>query len=193
MSVWGLESGHQVGSATENSELAVRLGLEHREAGCPFLNPETWQWIPGWRKKCLPSNPAGLGMSRPEEWVSSWDKKGSYTLTPDWIWASTPLHAVSSLDLAFCFSDSFSWGLIFITFFLYSLAAKNKVERWEGRRLKTPRGCGFFSPLPIHPTPCINICWVSDWMHQWAGPADSILLLSVLIHNHFYLTLECIM
>ena len=173
----------------------MRLGLEHREAGCPSLKPETWQWIPGWRKKGFPSHLVGWGMSRPKKWVSSWDKKGSYTLTPDWIWGfhSTACR-VSSLDLAFCFSDSFSWGLIFITFFLYSLAAKNKIERWEGRRLKTPRGCGSFSPLPLQPSPpCINICWVSDWMHQWAGPADSILLLSVLIHNHFYLTLECIM
>lgn len=155
MSVWGL----RVRSPGRFNNWELRswqweLGLEHREAGCPFLKPETWQWIPGWRKKCLPSNPAGLGMSRPEEWVSSWDKKGSYTLTSDWILGFHSIACpVSSLDLAFVSLILSHWGLIFITFFLYSLAAKNKVERWEGRRLKTPRGCGFFSPLPLHTHP----------------------------------------
>lgn len=52
---------------------------------------------------------------------------------------------------------------------------------------------GAIAPSPYaHPHRGINICWVSDWMHEWASPADSIPLLSVLIHNNFYLTLECI-
>lgn len=64
MSVWGLESGHQAGSATENQELAVRLDWNTEKLAAPFLSQK--QTMDSWvEEEVPPVQPASLGMSRP--------------------------------------------------------------------------------------------------------------------------------